>query len=321
MTEINEETLSTTLAAMQTLITDAKRLGLTWTLRPGTISKDTTPTDASSTVAVIQDGDTVAMLATTLVSRLNMQVGDRVMTLMIPPGGLYVIGTIGGGGGGYLLSQSVIVTGTGDTNFTKASYPGIRAVKVKVQGGGGGSGGAASAAASNASVAGGGGGGGYAESWVLASQLFDTETITVGAGGTAGSAGNNAGGAGNSSLFGSWAIGGGGGAGTGGAAATTAGIGGSGGAGAAGNVGNLFTIVGGDGSNGWRQAGSIAQFGHGGNSFMAGVKRTSASGGGAGGLNGYKYGGGASGAFDVGSSTNRAGAAGGDGIVIVEIYL
>lgn len=89
--------------------------------------------------------------------------------------------------------QTVQFTASG--TFTKASYPGLKAVKVRVLGGGGAGGGAASTGAGQASLGSGGGSGGYAESFILASALSASTTVTVGAGGTgvAGAAGNNGG--------------------------------------------------------------------------------------------------------------------------------
>lgn len=223
----------------------------------------------------------------------------------------------------YVLSQRIFISGAGTTNILKANYPNARAFLVRGQASGGGSGGAASAAAGNASISGCAGGGAYGEVWILASAMAASEALTIGAAGTAGAAGNNAGGAGGALTFGTSATFlslNGGGAGGGGASSAAAGIGGTGGAG-----GSVVTadwgVNGGDGSNGWRIAGNIAGQGFGGDSHWAGVKRPSASGGGAGGLTGYNYGGGAACAFDIGSSTNRPGAAGGIGAALIEVYM
>lgn len=68
--------------------------------------------------------------------------------------------------------------------FTKATYPNLRAVMVHCQGGGGAGGGAVATAATGASAGGGGQGGNYARKFVLESALLASETVTRGAGGT-----------------------------------------------------------------------------------------------------------------------------------------
>lgn len=78
---------------------------------------------------------------------------------------------------------------------------GAKFIHVICIGGGGGSGGCG-----GSEVSSGGSGGNCAESWLVASP----QTVTVGAGGTAGAAGNNAGGNGGITYFGSLVIAGGG---------------------------------------------------------------------------------------------------------------
>lgn len=110
---------------------------------------------------------------------------------------------------------------TSSTTFTKATYPWLRAIRVKCIGGGGGGGGAATTGAGQVAIGANGAGGGYSESFITnISGLASSVTVTVGTGGTAGTAGNNAGGNGNASSFGSLVIANGGGGGGGSAAAT-----------------------------------------------------------------------------------------------------
>lgn len=221
---------------------------------------------------------------------------------------------------GYLYSQTVVFTANG--TFTKASYTGLRAIRVRVQGGGGGSGGCATTSSTQVSVASGGGGGGYAEKFILAASLAANETVTVGTGGSAGAAGNNAGGTGGTSSFGSFCSGVGGGAGVGGAATTGTNFngGGSGGAGSSGDV----NITGGDGMNGNTAPsgsnGIVVAQGHGGQSVLGGMQRCGASNANAG-IVGQTYGGGAAGAVNLPSQTQQAGGVGGAGIVIVDVYV
>lgn len=102
---------------------------------------------------------------------------------------------------GSLGPQNLIVANiAGNTNFTKASFPGLARVHVRVIGGGGGGAGSV-AALGEAAVSGGGGGGGYSESMIEASALAAIEIVTVGVGG-AGGVGNADGAAGNASSFG-----------------------------------------------------------------------------------------------------------------------
>lgn len=218
----------------------------------------------------------------------------------------------------YLFSQTVYFTASG--TFTKASYPGLRAVRVKVQAAGAGSGGCATNAAGNTSVSGAGGGGEYREGWILEASLTANETVTIGAVGTAGSAGNNAGGTAADSSFGSHITSKGGTGGSGGPTGTTT-ASSSGGAGGTGGSGGDFVVQGGDGQNGIRQSATDVVPAGGGDAMLATTKRYGSSATASGGLTGHNYGGGAAGAFAYASQTQQAGAAGGPGIVIVEIYL
>jgi hypothetical protein len=87
---------------------------------------------------------------------------------------------------------------------------------IEVVGGGGGSGGVSATSATTISASGGGAGGGYARKLVSAATIGASQTVTIGAGGTAGSAGANTGGTGGITSVGAivLATGGGGGAGT-----------------------------------------------------------------------------------------------------------
>src|SRR5690606_22288479 len=81
---------------------------------------------------------------------------------------------------GYRLGETVYFTVSG--TFSKADYPGMRAVRVKCQGAGGGGGGVAATGAGERAVSAGGNGGGYAEKFILVDDLSGDETVTVGAG-------------------------------------------------------------------------------------------------------------------------------------------
>ena len=196
--------------------------------------------------------------------------------------------------------------------------------EVEVQGGGGAGGGVSNSTATTADAGASGGGGGYTKKIWLDAQLTATETVVVGAGGTAGAANDAAAAAGTASSFKTTQIGnGGGGA---GAATGNAGlarsVGGSGGGGSGGD----YTITGGDGPNGSvvANAGGTApsvEAVSGGTSFMAGASRPAQSAGGGGGANGQVYGGGGSGGYSRAASGGFAGGAGAAGIVIVTSYV
>jgi hypothetical protein len=103
------------------------------------------------------------------------------------------------------IQQMLSYTAPGSFSFTKASYPGLARVLVRVQAAGGGSAGSTSALSQTIAREG-GSGGGYSESIIQASSLGATETITVGAGGVAGAAANGNGGDGGGSSFGGFVI-------------------------------------------------------------------------------------------------------------------
>ena len=114
---------------------------------------------------------------------------------------------------GYRYHSTVYFTSSG--TFTKASYPWLRAMRVKVVGAGGGGGGSPGGA--NMACAGAGGGAGYSESFITdIAGLAASETVTVGSGGAGGAAGSNPGSTGGNSSFGSLVTANGGGGGTGG---------------------------------------------------------------------------------------------------------
>jgi hypothetical protein len=118
------------------------------------------------------------------------------------------------------LQQVLYYTSSG--TFTKASYPWLKAIRVRCQAGGGGGGGAATTGANQISVATGGSGGAYAESFITnIVGLGSSETVTRGAGGAGGVAGANNGSNGGTSSFGSLVIANGG---IGGGGATAQGV-------------------------------------------------------------------------------------------------
>lgn len=185
-------------------------------------------------------------------------------------------------------------------------------------GAGGGSGGVATTSGVQLASAGGGGGGGYTEKLFLASDLANTETVTIGAGGAAGASGANAGGTGGNTIFAD-----------GKAYAITAngGLGGAGGL-AFGGPGTFLGGAGGSASGGTinhkgghaghgvvLSASAASNLNWGGQSKMSGMATVLGASGV--GNAGELYGGGASGSFNNISQSARAGAAGAAGLVIV----
>jgi len=221
-------------------------------------------------------------------------------------------------GRGYVYVQTLKYTVSG--TFTKATYPWLRAVIVKLQGGGGAGGGAAATSATQIAIGGGGGAGGYTELFIPVASLSASETVTIGAGGlgVSGANGNN----GGTTLFGSHCSAQGGfpgltsgadvpnganGAGGSGGSASSAGliIGGNPGLYATGLNGSIGRVLSG--------AGGMAHLGAGGIARYTASGFDGAPGGGPGG-------GGSGGCNDNNNAATRAGGTGGAGVIYVELY-
>lgn len=228
------------------------------------------------------------------------------------------------GGGGALTVQTNVYASPGVTVWNKPAN--CLWVDVIVIGGGGGGGGAKSIFSGTAAgIGGGGGGGGVAIKKFLASALSASETVTVGAGGTAGNGTSLAnGGAGGQSVFGTSvlldATGGSGGITANGTTIPVYGSGVSGGAGSSGqpNVSGRYGEIGflnsagyglggygGDSGLGYGQGGKQVAF-----SSLANGVNGELGGGGSGAVSSWALGGG---------SVN--GGAGGNGMVIVYSYI
>jgi hypothetical protein len=205
------------------------------------------------------------------------------------------------------------------TAFTKASYDGFKAARVRLVGAGGGGGGAAVTSAAQISLGSGGGGGCYAESFLLAAAISNSENVTIGTGGAGGV--GVGGSAGTTTSFGALVSGNGG---NPGSTNTTSGQNGvAGGTGATTGSGQLI-IPGGDGGNARSESIATAtESPAGGSSFFNGGGRTSSDTvGGANGFAARNYGGGGSGAMnDVSEVDVRTGGAGSGGLVIVEVFI
>lgn len=225
----------------------------------------------------------------------------------------------GGGGVGYRYLGTVTFTSSG--TFSKASYPDLTAVRVRLSAGGGAGGGAPSTSGSQGSAGSGGAAGGYAEKFIEASSLAADETVTVGAGGSP--SGGSAGGNGGNTAFGSHASATGGDG--GGIVAAGSGTSPSGPSVGGGASGGDLNIGGGAGSGGFRQgsspnvgiggAGASGPLGGGGAGGARGnvVSNTTASAG-----TGHGAGGGGGGNDE--SQSARPGGAGAPGVVLVDLY-
>jgi hypothetical protein len=228
--------------------------------------------------------------------------------------------TVGNAGtASYNLAQTVYFSSSG--TFTKSTYPWLRAIKVKVQGAGGGGGGCTLTGAGVAAVGQSGAGGTYAESFITNITGLDASvTVTVGAGGAGGAAGANAGSTGGASSFGALVSANGGPSGAGGNA---------GGAnlyltdpvsGVTTGTGDLVIPGGGVFSTFNLQitaaVGSVP-----GSSFLSPARGANVSASGAAGFTGTGVGTGGTGGVNAqNQATAKAGGAGANGIVIVELY-
>jgi hypothetical protein len=223
---------------------------------------------------------------------------------------------------GYTLSETVYFTASG--TFTKATYPWLRAIRVRCQGGGGGG---AGAGVTFAEVAAGRGGGGgvYAESFITdIAGLASSVTVTVGAAGAGGATGTNAGTAGGTSSFGALVSAPGGNAGStsdfGSVSIWNAGVNSP----TTGGTGDLL-IPGGGNEIAFNLSLNVLIGSRGGDSFWGrGGTRglTFASGSGANGNAGAGLGGGGAGGLNAqgNNSTTRAGGAGTIGRILLELY-
>lgn len=248
-----------------------------------------------------------------LATPTEAQAGTDTTRAITPFGLASVLSTIQG----YRpMGGAVIYTSSG--SFVKGDYPGMRAVRVRGVGGGGGGGGAPSAGVGNHSAGGGGGGGGYAESFILASSLAASETVTVGAGGSGGV--NGFGGTGGATSFGSHVLaqGGNGGNYFGDTPLMIGAIGGGGGLATAGTI----RTKGGSGQFGSGYA-TLAHGGVGGHSAMGGGGfgvYVPTGGGSTPGSTGGQYGGGGGGGAVNAGGASANGGPGYQGIMLVEVF-
>lgn len=212
------------------------------------------------------------------------------------------------------LRQVLVFGNAGTYQFKKASYPWLAHVRIRVQAAGGGSAGC-QAAANQLACQPGAAGGGYSESFLPVSALGATESIVVGAGGTAGTPTTDGGPGGNSSFGGLVTANGG----PGGSSPMNSGTFPqcfSGTQAAAAGLGQI-TMGGGAGGGAIRLAGNQGLAGQGGESFFGhGGFPRAANGGG---TSSRGFGGGASGSL-AWNNASVNGMVGGGGLVVVELY-
>jgi len=212
---------------------------------------------------------------------------------------------------GYVYVQTVYFTSSG--TGTKATYPWLRAIRVRCQGGGGSGGGSQATGAGQVSGSGGGGGGAYVESFITDIAGLDSSvTVTRGAGGSSAQGDGNTGGL---SSFGSLVLANGGAGGTRQGATTTVPNTAAGGQGSQLGTGDI-TFGGTAGTDAFLQGtGSGARSGgSGGSSHLGGGTASGTT------LSGRNYGGGSAGRSNGPNTSASSSGSGGNGIVIIELY-
>jgi hypothetical protein len=107
-------------AGIQEAADTGKRLGLTWTLRPGQVT-------ATSPLTVVHDGD-ILQTKIGMVSLVGyLSIGTRVMTEFVPPAGNYVVGKLVVGNTNsptwmdYLIASGDTAIGIAETTVTGMS--------------------------------------------------------------------------------------------------------------------------------------------------------------------------------------------------------
>lgn len=227
------------------------------------------------------------------------------------------------GGTGAALTAAVInkvITQVFTASGTYTPTSGMKYCQVICVGGGGGSGGAVGAVGASA-ASGAGGGGSSVIAIVTAATVGASQVVTIGAAGTAGAAGNNNGGGGGASSLGAIIACNGGAGGAAGASTTSTNMSQSGAGGGVTIVpSGQVAMAGGAGHSGMVAGGAAltAVPGFGGTSYFGagGYGATAANSVGTAGPN---FGSGGGGSFA--STTNQAGAAGGQGIIYIIEYV
>lgn len=249
--------------------------------------------------------------------------GDNIPSGGTVANGIYCF-VYDGNGTRWILQNppSNAVNGVSAQVFTSSGtytpHAGLVYAEVEVQGGGGGSGGCASGTGTQGAGSAGGGGGGYTRKLITSSAIGSSQTVTVGAGGTAGTSGNNSGGAGGTSSFGAILSATGGNFSTGCATSSTITSSGSASGGGGSGSGGDINLTGGNGGLGVCYGGSSYGTGGSGGESELGTGGLGGFGNNNAGQGGLNYGGGAGGSAT--NTTAVGGSAGAQGVVIVTEY-
>lgn len=217
---------------------------------------------------------------------------------------------------GYLTSGEIVeITATG--TFDKGDYYRLRAIRVSLQAPGGAGGGAPATAGGESSAGHGASAGAYAEKFILAKDLEDSVTVTLGAAGTPSS--GSAGGDGGATSFGSHVSANGGlGGGVIGAGSTPL-TNDNAGANQNTTSGADFAIPGEHGDMGYRSSATAGTYSGGGGKSVFGAGGRG-RGGNSDGSPAAAYGAGGGGARNGASQSARPGGAGGASVVRIELF-
>ena len=304
-------------SSLRQLISDANRHGLVWRRIPATVVDGSNP----ASVQVVLDGDQTSSVVSVVSLSGGMVTDSRVMVDIVPPSGMFIVGTVGSPSSTLRYAGTVHITAT--TDFSLSTYAGIQQFDVECVGGGGGGGGVALTAAGQCAVAGGGGAGAYAWAPLTWADVNSGGTITV-ATAVAGGTGNATGTTGTTTDFMGLITCTGGAGGEGSASSATfsniaGGVGGT----ATSSISGAILIRGSEASNAIRGAsGAIGCLSNGAASGLYGNSvRPSASDSGSDGSDGRVYGNGGAGAFNAPSQgTAKNGGSGAAGIVKITLW-
>jgi len=92
--DLDDASLALLQANTKSIVSNASRLGLTWNLARATVKS----VETTGEVYGIYDGDTAAVRMTNI-HTTSLSAGDRIYVLQVPPGGNFIIGPGGSGGG------------------------------------------------------------------------------------------------------------------------------------------------------------------------------------------------------------------------------
>lgn len=120
-TSSGESSVSDVATGVDQAVADAKRLGISWTLRPGTMISD---------FVAVYDGDAVEQGVRVIKLVPDVANGDRVMLMFVPPAGNFVIGYAPGSDPVNRLVRATSATGT-TSNATYSTPTGMTAIRLR----------------------------------------------------------------------------------------------------------------------------------------------------------------------------------------------